>query len=222
MSIPSHQRIPPQERLSEITAAARHLFTTRGIQKTNFTDIARELGVARGLIYHYFPDKDSLVNAVLAGHIDDFVAAVRQWDAAREAGNIDKALRDCIVLFRTQLRSMDPLHDELARIENTGLYNRFLHRAVTAIVDCLELTTVEAFAARHKIQIAHVRETFYVLIYGLVGLSRNNTAIGDDILIDITRQVLRLPAAETGDPQGSPLTARLPIASARPLEEDTA
>lgn len=98
------------------------------------------------------------------------------------------------------------MHTELQRVENTGLYNRFLHRAVTAIVDCLELTTIEAYAARHKIEISHVRETFYVLIYGLVGLSRNNPAVGDDVLIDITRQILRLPPARltTLEPRHTP------------------
>lgn len=194
MTSPRNTRISPDERTSEIVEAAKLLFTTRGILKTTFTDIAKEVGVARGLVYHYFPNKDALINAVLSDHISQFVLAVREWDAARELGNIDKALKDCIAVFRTQMRGMDPLHSELTRVENTGLYNRFLHRAVTAIVDCLEVTTIEAYAARHEIEIVHVRETFYVLIYGLVGLARNNSAISDQVLIDITRQVLRMPS----------------------------
>lgn len=188
-------RSTPDERAAEIVRVAQTLFATRGLLKTSFSDIAREVGVARGLIYHYFPDKDSLIDAVLDRHIETFVEAVREWDAAREPGNIDKALRDCIMVFRAQLRGMAPMHSQLQRIENTGIYNRFLHQAVTAIVDCLELTTIEAYAARHKIEIEHVRETFYVLIYGLVGLARNNPDISDNVLIDITRQVLRLPSA---------------------------
>ncbi|ACV10172.1 TetR/AcrR family transcriptional regulator [Jonesia denitrificans] len=199
-------RTAPDERMRDITNAARRLFATRGIARTSFTDLAREVKVARGLIYHYFPDKDAIVDAVLADYISEFVRAVEEWDAAREPGNIDKALKDCITVFRTHMRSMDPMHTELQRVENTGLYNRFLHRAVTAIVDCLELTTIEAYAARHKIEISHVRETFYVLIYGLVGLSRNNPAVGDDVLIDITRQILRLPPARltTLEPRHTP------------------
>ncbi|WP_435298891.1 TetR/AcrR family transcriptional regulator [Timonella sp. A28] len=190
-------RIDPDERAQEIVNATRLLFATRGIAKTSFTDIAREIGVARGLIYHYFPDKDALITAVLDQYVAEFVQAVRRWDAAREVGNIDKALVDCIALFRSQLRTMNPMHTELQRIENTGLYNRFLHQAVTAIVDCLQLTTIEAYAQRHRIEISHVRETFYVLIYGLVGLARNNPAISDNVLVDITRQVLHLPASQT-------------------------
>lgn len=194
------QRFAPDERSAEITAAARTLFATRGIAKTSFTDVAREVGVARGLIYHYFPDKDALVTAVLDQHVARFVTSVQEWDGAREPGNINKALVDCISLLRSHLRSMNPMHTELQRVENTGLYNRFLHQAVTAIVDCLQLTTIEAYAKLHRIEISHVRETFYVLIYGLVGLARNNPAVGDDVLIDITRQVLRLPV-EVGAPQ---------------------
>lgn len=197
MADAKNNRISPDQRAAEIVNAARLLFATRGILKTTFTDIAKHLGIARGLVYHYFPDKDALINAVLTQHIDQFVGAVREWDEAREVGNIDKALRDCITVFRTQMREMNPLHTELIRVENTGLYNRFLDRAVNAIVDCLEVTTIEAYAARHKIDIMHVRETFYVLIYGLVGLARNNPAINDQVLIDITRQVLHMPAEVT-------------------------
>jgi len=192
MSSQRNARVAPDERAQEIVSATRNLFSTRGILKTSFSDIAKEVGVARGLI-----------NAVLTEHIDEFVQEVQVWDSGREVGNIDKALRDCIALLRRQLRSMDPMSTELQRVENTGLYNRFLHRAVTAIVDCLQVTTVEAYAARHHIEINHVRETFYVLIYGLVGLARNNPAIGDDTLIDITRQVLRLPASASTKPDVS-------------------
>lgn len=89
-------RSAPDERAAEIVTAAQQLFATRGILKTTFTDIARHVGIARGLVYHYFPDKDALINAVLTDHIDQFVAAVRAWDEKREPGNINKALRDCI------------------------------------------------------------------------------------------------------------------------------
>lgn len=92
-------RTAPDERMRDITNAARRLFATRGIARTSFTDLAREVKVARGLIYHYFPDKDAIVDAVLADYISEFVRAVEEWDAAREPGNIDKALKDCITVF---------------------------------------------------------------------------------------------------------------------------
>ena len=86
----------PDDRREDILAAARTLFAQHGVAKTTRADIATEAGIARGLIYHYFPDKDALVDAVLDGYIADFVESLRAWDASREPGNIDKALTDCI------------------------------------------------------------------------------------------------------------------------------
>lgn len=186
------QRIDPEVRAEEIIAAARALFSEKGIGRTSIKDVAERAGIARGLVYYYFPDKDALVDAVFESYAEEFAEAVRQWDAAREVGNIDKALVDCIALFRKHLHSEDPLRDDLQRVENARLYNRFLDHAVRAIVACLKVTTIEAYAARHRIRIEHVPETFYVLIYGLVGLVRNNPDTDDAVLVAIVRQALHM------------------------------
>ena len=185
-------RTAPEVRSEEITAAARGLFSEKGIGRTSIKDVAERAGIARGLVYYYFPDKDALVDAVFESYAEEFAEAVRVWDAQREVGNIDKALIDCIALFRSHLQPADPLRDDLQRVENARLYNRFLDRAVRAIVDCLEVTTIEAYAGRHRIRIQNVPETFYVLIYGLVGLVRNNPDTEDRVLVSIVRQALHL------------------------------
>lgn len=166
-------------RKDEIVAATRALF-------------AECVGITRGLIYHYFGDKDGLVDVVLEGYVAEFVEAVREWDSQREVGNVDRALVDSIGLFRRVLETDDPLRADLHRAENAGLYLRFVDRAVEAVVDCLRSTTVEAYARRHEIAIGHVRETFYVLVYGLIGLTRSHPGIEDSVLIGIVRQTLYL------------------------------
>ena len=192
---PRRRRSAPEVRAEEIVHAARGLFAEQGIARTSTKEVAERAGVARGLVYYYFPDKDTLVDAVLEGYVTEFVEAVHAWDAAREPGNIDKALVDCVAMFRTHLRSVDPLRDDLQRAEHTGLYNRFLDRAVRAVVECVEATTVEAYAARHQVRIEHVPETFYVLVYGLVGLARNCPEVDDAVLVTIVRQALHLEGA---------------------------
>ena len=58
------QRIDPEVRAEEIAAAARVLFSEKGIGRTSIKDVAERAGIARGLVYYYFPDKDALVDAV--------------------------------------------------------------------------------------------------------------------------------------------------------------
>ena len=184
----------PDERRGEILAAARELFAEQGINKTSISDVAARVGVTRGLVYHYVADKDSLVDAVLAEYIDEIVERIRAWDAARETGNIEQALIDCIALFR----SLAGAGADVPRIDDTRLYHRFLDHAVEAVVNCFRTTTVEAYARRHRIEIENVYETFSVLVYGLVGLIRAVPTIDDERLVSIVRQTLRLDHGQTG------------------------
>ena len=48
----------PEERKQEILETAMKLFAQNGFEKTSISDIAREIGVAQGLCYRYFPSKD--------------------------------------------------------------------------------------------------------------------------------------------------------------------
>lgn len=50
----------PEERKQEILETAIKLFSVNGFEKTSISDIAKEIGIAQGLCYRYFPSKDVL------------------------------------------------------------------------------------------------------------------------------------------------------------------
>jgi len=60
----------------------------------------------------------------------------------------------------------------------------------------LEQTTIPSYAARHPIEIGHIRETFTALIHGLIALVRSQPTISDDVLAAIVRQTLRLAPSD--------------------------
>jgi len=191
----------PDVRREEILAAARELYATRGVRATTVQDLAKHVGVTRGLIYHYVGDMDSLVTHVLDSYIEQFTADVRSWDAHRTPGDIDGAVMGCIGLFRRYVPARGhhsaPVEMPLPRIDDAALYLRFMDRAVGALVDVLEQTTIPAYAAKHPIEIVHVRETFTALIHGLIALVRSQPNIHDDALAAIVRQTLRLAPSDS-------------------------
>lgn len=194
----------PEARRQEILAAARTLFAEHGVSATTLGDIATAAGIARGLIYHYFADKDALVEVVLDGYVADFVASLRAWDEARRPGDIDTALADCIALLRRYLHPDGTRAPGLPRIEDARLQSRFMDRAVDALVDTLGVTTIPAYAAAHRVDIDHVPQTFRVLIHGLIALVRSEPDIADKVLADIVRQTLRLDTdSPRPDPEGA-------------------
>ena len=62
----------PEIRRQEIVVTAGRLFQAQGIARTSITEIAEQMGVAKGLVYYYFASKDELVEAV----IDDFTTSL--------------------------------------------------------------------------------------------------------------------------------------------------
>jgi AcrR family transcriptional regulator len=62
---PRWNRLEHDERREQILVAARRLFSARPPSDVSTTEIAREAGVARGLLHHYFGTKRELYLAAL-------------------------------------------------------------------------------------------------------------------------------------------------------------
>ena len=67
-TVPRARRLAPDERREEIIQAAARLFEQRPWSRVSTVEIAREAGIARGLLNHYFGDKRGL-----------YLAVVRRW-----------------------------------------------------------------------------------------------------------------------------------------------
>ena len=56
---------------SQIRDAARRAFATRGVAGTGLSHVASEAGMGRSSLYHYYPDKQSLVRDLVADLVRD-------------------------------------------------------------------------------------------------------------------------------------------------------
>ena len=68
-----------------LLAAARRLFGERGYEGTSIESVLEASGVARGALYHHFPSKAELFDAVLA----DVLIEIAERSAAAAAGHKD-------------------------------------------------------------------------------------------------------------------------------------
>ena len=76
-------------RREQILKTALKLFAAQGFDATSTRQIAREVGIAEGLIFHYFPTKASLLAAILEDRLEGRRAFRRELrplleDAARK------------------------------------------------------------------------------------------------------------------------------------------
>jgi AcrR family transcriptional regulator len=86
----------PLIRRQEIIATAGRLFEEQSIAKTSMSDIAADMGVAKGLVYYYFASKDDLVVAVIEQFADTFSQTL--------AGILHKTDRDLFAKLRAVLQ----------------------------------------------------------------------------------------------------------------------
>lgn len=78
----ARRRLPPDERREQIITAATRLFGERPYAQVSTVELAREAGVARGLLNHYFRDKRGLYlevvrHAVLLPLLEEVPSPVR-------------------------------------------------------------------------------------------------------------------------------------------------
>jgi len=117
-----------EDKRAQILAAAVRVFARQGYESTRVGDVAKEAGVAYGLVYHYFGSKEAVLEAVFHEAWGRLLAAVEVAeqtgeDAAEQLSLVVKivlrAWRDDPDLVRLLVREItrNPhIHDELDEI----------------------------------------------------------------------------------------------------------
>jgi TetR/AcrR family transcriptional regulator, cholesterol catabolism regulator len=88
-------------RRAELLDIAADLFADRGYVSTTVRDIADEAGILSGSLYHHFDSKESMIDAILSGFIDQTLAS---YEAVVAEGKGPKETFEGLV--RTSLESM--------------------------------------------------------------------------------------------------------------------
>jgi AcrR family transcriptional regulator len=65
MSEPAYRRLDVDERRQQLLERGAELFTSHSYGELSMSKIATELGISKGLLYHYFPSKQAYFEATL-------------------------------------------------------------------------------------------------------------------------------------------------------------
>jgi AcrR family transcriptional regulator len=105
-------------RRAEVIAAATRLFVRKGIGNTTMRDIADEVGILNGSLYYYFPSKDTLVDEIVRGAMND---VINRYIQIRDA-DLDP-LEALTRLITVELRTAVGEHrDATSIVQNDHLY----------------------------------------------------------------------------------------------------
>ncbi|MFC2659719.1 MAG: TetR/AcrR family transcriptional regulator [Actinomyces sp.] len=67
------QHLNAAARQEQILDAARHLFLTKGYEATTIEDVLTAVGIAKGTLYHHFPGKEAILDAIVLRTVDAIV-----------------------------------------------------------------------------------------------------------------------------------------------------
>jgi AcrR family transcriptional regulator len=139
----------PDERRSELIAAAQQLFYTQGYEHTSVSDIVKAVGVAQGTFYYYFDSKTAVLEAVVAELIaqerailqeivaDETLAAIPKWIRAIQVGNNWKIERkdEMIALLRLLQKDENSLLQHKMRMQATQVLSPELAKIIAQGVE---------------------------------------------------------------------------------------
>src|SRR5688572_27426421 len=106
-----------QARKATILRAAVDIFASKGYHGCRIADVAKQAGVAYGLVYHYFKNKDELLEAVFQQSIGWFYGGLKA--VADRGGTVREMVqgitRWCFDAYREDPRALKVLVLQVAR-----------------------------------------------------------------------------------------------------------
>lgn len=134
----AESREQPQEKRGRILAAAIRVFARKGYTGSRVSDIAEEANVAYGLVYHYFENKEQILNEIFESNWGVLVQVIRQIHA--DGGTLRHKLARIssfiVEVWRTQPALVEVLILEIVRSPKFLDAPRL--RAFTEVFDLLE------------------------------------------------------------------------------------
>ena len=140
MRQPTKRERQAEERRNQLVDAALRLFAEKGFEKTTIKDLSEAVGVAQGLIYHYYGSKEELLFAAVDRH--GFLPELRRVLAASYERPADEVLpeiagdfyalleekRDLVRVFFRESQTNPEVGKRLVDIirEGVGLLARYL------------------------------------------------------------------------------------------------
>ena len=109
----------PEKRRAILHAAVK-VFADKGYHGCRIADVAKQAGVAYGLVYHYFQNKEELLESVFAEQWTIFITALRAISdgPGSAAEQLAGVCRFAVDVFRTAPAAVRVLLLEVARTPN--------------------------------------------------------------------------------------------------------
>lgn len=198
-------RMAPEDRMREIEAAAREVFSRRGYAAASISEIAKSAGIREGTIYKYYENKRDLLLTVVQHWYEELIAGYLEALADVEGTRAKlrtiirnhlkaiKASPDLSRLFFTEVRGADDYRDSLL-----FELNRQYARVLTDVIE----EGIKTGTVRADLSTTLVRD---IVFGGLEAHASGFLANRSELDVDeITDQLSNLILVGIGQPDPTP------------------
>lgn len=181
-------------RRDEFIAAATTVFEKQGVAQTTICNITEHMNVARSLFYHYFQDKDDLVDAVIDRYVDDFIARVCFWISSETIECPRAKVTHIVMLIRAYLMETNPFKKCIGQEGDASLLYQFTSRCAKRLSEFYGRDYQPQAKHALDVNVRHPRESYYVLVVGVIGLLNQEPMVSDEVIVDLICDALHIPA----------------------------
>jgi AcrR family transcriptional regulator len=89
---PAYRRLDVDERRAQLVALGERLFTTYAYSELSMARIAKEAGISKALLYHYFPSKQAYFEATLQAAAEELRARTEPDPSLAPAQQLERSL----------------------------------------------------------------------------------------------------------------------------------
>ena len=179
----------PEERRKEIIDTAIKLFYEKGYEKTTISDIAKEINVAQGLCYRYFPSKEMLFDCAIDHYAQILADSITEYTKDTEL-----SLKELIMKMPTfvDIEKENTIYYKLFHsAENHKIHSQLsiniCSKLMPAVCDILKKA-----AERKEIVVDDIEAAASFAVYGQLGILLDESIPADERITRVKTFLLKI------------------------------
>ncbi len=157
----------PEERKSEIIAAALQLFNQKGFEATAVSDIVQKIGIAQGTFYYYFGSKDELLDQVMEQFVEQLMQAMDVVVQNKELDAIQKLRQIIRLIFSIGKDLEGPVVEYVHEEKNAVMHQKFSGKVLKMLGPVL-LHIIEEGKTQGLLNSDYTEEALEILLHGFI------------------------------------------------------
>lgn len=122
-----------EERKNEILDVAEQLFAEKGFDNASTNDIIKQIGIARGTLYHHFSSKEDILDAIVERITRNGIARARAIISNTDMP-LQERLTGAVLALNISGEAGEEVYEQIHKPQNALLHQKMQERLLSGVV----------------------------------------------------------------------------------------